>query len=197
MKKLLPFLLAVVKKDTPWALYNTLEARLDSVYDDDQAVRQMIKPIQDKYGMNSRQMDSLYRVMRVKDSINLAKVKSILGQYGWLGIIEIGEKGNLALFLEIQHSDSLTQVTYLPMMRQAVKDGKAKASNLALLEDRVLCQQGKPQLYGSQVTVLKTGKYGFFPIQDEKNVNKRRAEVGLGPLEYYARNFGIDYHLPK
>jgi hypothetical protein len=188
---------AIVKKDTPWALYHSIEARLDTVLDDDQSSRQMIDTLQKKYGIHSKKMDSLYKAMGKKDSINRVKVKGILGQYGWLSIDEIGERANLAIFLVIQHSDSLTQVTYLPVMRQAVKDGKAKASDLALLEDRVLCIQGKPQLYGSQVRVLRTGKYTLFPIQDERNVNKRRAEVGLEPLEVYARYFGIDYHLPK
>ncbi|HVU58852.1 MAG TPA: DUF6624 domain-containing protein [Puia sp.] len=209
MKKLLPFLLflsvlhahaqdsVIIKKDTPWALYHRIEARLDTVYRDDQSVRQLIDTVEKKYGMQSRQMDSLYAVMSIKDSVNLEKVTTILDKYGWLGINEIGERANLALFLVIQHADSLTQVTYLPMMRQAVKDGKAKGADLAMLEDRVLCEQGKPQLYGSQVKALKTGKYVFFPIQDERNVNKRRAEVGLEPLEAYARYFGIDYHLPK
>ena len=32
---------------------------------------------------------------------------------------------------------------------------------------------------------------------DEVNVNKRRASVGLGPLEEYAKYFGVDYVLPK
>lgn len=121
----------------------------------------------------------------------------ILDKYGWLGIDEIGEKANTALFMVIQHAGHSKQVKYLPMMRQAVKDGKAKANQLALLEDRVLADQGKPQIYGSQVRVTKTGKYEFFPIADERNVNKRRATVGLEPLEAYARYFGIDYHLPK
>ena len=182
---------------TPWALYHSIEKTLDSVMDNDQSSRRMIETIQKKYGMQSRQMDSLYEVMSIKDSIDLEKVTDILDKYGWLGIAEIGEKANLAIFLVIQHSDSLTQVTYLPKMRQAVKEGKAKPDDLALLEDRVLCEQGKPQIYGSQVKVLKTGKYVFFPIQDERNVNKRRAAVGLSPLEEYAHYYGIDYHLPK
>jgi hypothetical protein len=188
---------AAVKKDTPWALYHGIEAHLDTVYTDDQSGRQMIEATQNKYGNHSRQMDSLYKVMVKKDSINLVKVKAILEAYGWLGVNEIGEKANLAIFLVIQHSDSLTQVTYLPVMRQAVKDKRARASDLALLEDRVLCMQGKPQLYGSQVRVLKNGAYALFPIQDEANVNRRRAEMGLEPLEVYARYFGIDYHLPR
>jgi len=43
----------------------------------------------------------------------------------------------------------------------------------------------------------KTGKYEFFPIKDEADVNKRRASVGLEPLEEYAKYFEINYVLPK
>ncbi|MDO6435220.1 hypothetical protein Q4E93_31680 [Flavitalea sp. BT771] len=190
---------AGVKKDsvpaTPWALYHAIEARLDTVLDDDQSARRKLDEFSKQH--NTRRSDSLWKVIRKKDDANLAKVKDILDKYGWLGIDEIGEKANLALFLVIQHADSLTQVTYLPMMRLAVKDGKAKAEHLALLEDRVLTNQGKPQIYGSQVRTNRAGKNEFFPIGDEGNVNKRRAAVGLEPLEEYARNFGIDYHLPK
>ncbi|MBK9289300.1 MAG: hypothetical protein IPN38_16860 [Flavobacteriales bacterium] len=41
----------------------------------------------------------------------------------------------------IQHSDQVTQEKYLPMMREAVKNGKAQGSSLALLEDRVALGQ--------------------------------------------------------
>jgi hypothetical protein len=38
----------------------------------------------------------------------------------------------------------------------------------------------------------------LYPIDDEENVNARRAEVGLEPLaEYLKRAFGIDYATPK
>jgi len=208
MRKLLPVLfsflsLAVrgqdsagVKKDSiPWALYHTIEASLDTVFDEDQSDRQRLSDPSIQH--NRKRTDSLWKVIGKKDSINLGKVKAVLDQYGWLGINDIGEKANMTLFLVVQHADSLTQVTYLPMMRQAVQEGKARPENLALLEDRILTRQGKPQIYGSQVRTGKTGKYEFFPISDERNVDKRRAAVGLEPLEIYARNFGIDYHLPK
>jgi len=190
---------AGVRKDsvqpTPWALYHAIEARLDSILEEDQSGRRMLDDLSKKH--NTRKVDSLWKVIGKKDAANLANVKEILDKYGWLGINEIGEKANLALFLVIQHADSLTQVTCLPMMRQAVKEGKAKAEHLALLEDRVLTNQGKPQMYGSQVRTNRSGKNEFFPIADERNVNRRRESVGLEPLEEYARNFGIDYHLPK
>jgi hypothetical protein len=37
---------------------------------------------------------------------------------------------------------------------------------------------------------------GFHPIDDELNVNERRASMGLEPLEEYAKRFGFIYRLP-
>ena len=56
-------------------------------------------------------------------------------------------------------------------------------------------RQGKNQIYGSQVVNSKTGELVFYPIEDEKNVNIRRAKVGLQPIEEYAKYFGIEYKL--
>ena len=82
-------------------------------------------------------------------------------------------------------------------MRAAVNNGDAQSSHLALLEDRVALGQGKKQIYGSQIhRDMKTGKYFVAPIEDERHVNKRRADVGLEPLEVYAKLWGIDYQIP-
>lgn len=143
-------------------------------------------------------MDSLWKKIYYQDSINLIKVKNILDTYGWLGENIISKKGASTLFLVIQHSDSLTQVTYLPMLRKAVKKGNAAIQDLALLEDRILMTQGKEQLYGSQVKINeKTNQYEFYPIYDEKNVNRRRKKMKLNNLEEYAKFFKINYVLPK
>jgi hypothetical protein len=172
---------------------------LDSVFVNDQSDRDKIDEIEKKFGHNSTEMKRLEANMHIKDSINLIKVSSILDKYGWLGSETIGDRGNITLFLVIQHAESLkVQEKYLPLMRVAVKDGKAKGSNLALLEDRVALGEGKKQMYGSQVVQdSKTGKYSFSPIEDEPNVDSRRKEVGLGPLKEYARYFDIDYKLPS
>ena len=59
-------------------------------------------------------------------------------------------------------------------------------SNLAYLTDRVLLAEGKKQLYGTQFTVVD-GKWKPRPLEDEANVDKRRAEVGLPPLAEYTK----------
>lgn len=130
------------------------------------------------------------------DSCNLVQVESLIAKYGWLGKSFVGSKGNQAVFIVIQHADLATQEKYLPVMQKSVDEGESSASDFAMLQDRVLMRQGKKQIYGSQVVFSKTGEQVFYPIEDEKNVNARRAKVGLQPIEEYAKYFGIDYKLP-
>jgi hypothetical protein len=132
-------------------LNKPLATILDSVFYYDQNYRQQIGAIEKKYGKDSPELKTHFRLILEKDSINLLIVKKVLDEHGWLGADSIGEKGNTALFLVIQHADIQTQEKYLPMMREAVKKGNANPSSLALLEDRVALRQGKKQIYGSQI----------------------------------------------
>ena len=173
-------------------LNKPLIAALESIQKDDQNYRLQLKETKEKFGANSSQLLGVWKIIAEKDSLNLIKVTAILDKQGWLGADVIGEEGNYTLFLVIQHSPVETQEKYLPMMRQAVKNGNAAAGSLALLEDRVLLRQGKKQIYGSQIiTDPNTGKDTLYPIEDFPNVDKRRAAVGLQPLEEYAGEWGI------
>jgi hypothetical protein len=178
-------------------MYKDLMLRLDSIHVEDQKYRMKLDSIIAKHGLNSREMNALIKAMNTADSVNLIKVVRILDEHGWLSQEQIGGQRSATLFLVIQHSDLQTQEKYLPLMRQAVKDGKAQANQLALLEDRVALRQGKKQIYGSQITQDMNGKYSISPIEDEPNVNKRRAAVGLESLEEYVKRWGIDYKLPS
>jgi hypothetical protein len=173
-----------------------LVRELDTIFNDDQKYRRMIGDYQKKYANDSKEMQDFFQTIHEKDSINLVKVKAIIDRYGWLGADSIGQQGNSTLFLVIQHSDLGTQEKYLPLMKEAVKNDKASAADLALLIDRVEMGNNRPQIYGSQLT-MKGGEPAFHPILDEANVNKRRKEVGLEPLEDYARRFGIEYKIPR
>lgn len=173
-------------------LNKVLIRELDSIYKEDQQSRNRMNDIVQNYGYQSNEFHELAETMHKKDSTNLISIKKIIDHYGWLGEDVIGEEGNSTLFLVIQHSDQKTQEKYLPVMREAVKKGNAKASALALLEDRVALGQGKKQIYGSQIILdPKTGKDTLAPIEDFVNVDKRREAVGLEPLEEYVKYWGI------
>ena len=83
-------------------------------------------------------------------------------------------------------------------MRDAVKNGKANSSSLALLEDRVALRKGGKQIYGSQIgRDQETGEYFVSPLIDPENVDKRRAEVGLGPIADYISNWNMTWDVKK
>ena len=82
------------------------------------------------------------------------------------------------------------------MLREAVSHGKAKASNLALMEDRVLLGQGKKQIYGTQIGMdNQTQLYYVSPLDDPDNVDKRRAQVGLEPIAEYVKDWQIEWDI--
>ena len=169
-----------------------LIALLDSVIDEDQKYRMQIDSIKKSFGGESVEIQDHWKKIQFVDSVNLIIISKILDERGWLGPKVIGGSGNMTLFLVIQHSDSATQVKYLPMMRDAVKNRNATGSQLALLEDRVALKQGKKQIYGSQIGFDKeTEKYIVQNLEDPDNVDKRRAEVGLQPLADYVKRWDI------
>lgn len=195
-----PALIAAVKKNeeiTEAKLNKPLVEELKQILKDDQGPRLAIDSVQKKYGRNSPQLKDLWKKISYLDSINVIKVEAILDKHGWLGPDSIGPRGTQTLFLVIQHADIKVQEKYIQGLRDAVKKGNAFPDELALLEDRVALREGKKQIYGSQIgTDNKTGKAYIFPIEDEINVDKRRAEVGLQPLKDYVRQWGIDYKGP-
>jgi hypothetical protein len=91
----------------------------------------------------------------------------------------------------LQHADADRpfQKEGLALMKVAVDAKEASPGHYAYLVDRVLTGEGKKQLYGTQLT-QKDGKLVPLPIEDEANVDKRRAAMGLKPLKEYLESIG-------
>jgi hypothetical protein len=169
-----------------------LQKELLAIYVDDQEIRKDFMKIYIEKGSGHKLVDSIGKIMIYKDSLNLIKISKILDEKGWVGKDVVGAQANETLYLVIQHSPLQYQQKYLPMMREAVKKGNANSRNLAYLEDRIALREGKRQIYGSQIAINSiTGKSHISPLQDPDNVDKRRAEVGLGPIANYAKKNGL------
>lgn len=166
---------------------------LDSLLITDQQHRQMLDSVRGRFGFKSQEEASLWKIIQLADSLNMHVVDSVLKKYGWLGVDEVGREGNTALFLVIQHSNLKMQESCIPIMKEAVKNGKLEAGQLALLIDRIEMNNGRKQIYGSQIQETSNGTLVIYPITDEKNVDRRRAEVGLEKLADYVKYWGIDY----
>jgi tetratricopeptide (TPR) repeat protein len=185
---------AVAYNEQQLGKYKRIKDRLAEVFVLDQKYRNKFQSVIDSFGFNSREMKHLQRKMKKADAKNLKYVSNLIDKFGWISYDSIGVEGSNVLFMVIQHADSITQEKYLPLMQNAVKQNKALANQLAMLEDRVLLRRGLKQIYGTQVfwdDVAK--KWLLSPIEDEKDVDKRRAQVGLQPIRDYLKYFGIDY----
>ena len=167
---------------------------LEQIGASDQEYRNMLDSVVTAYGWDSDEVKELWVKQEAADSINLIRIREIIDRYGYPGTSLVGDHNRVA-WLVIQHADLATQEEYLPLLHEAAKEGELPMSAYALLIDRVRMRRGETQLYGSQIQ-MQEGTWVIHPIEDAPNVNRRRAEVGLGPIEEYVKQFGIEYTLP-
>lgn len=127
--------------------------------------------------------------MKAIDADDRAQMKRIILRYGWPGFDLVGTTDASTAWLIVQHSDEdkAFQKQCLPLLQAAVQKGQARPDELALLTDRILKGEGKPQTYGTQFVLGRDGGYIPYPIEDSSHVDQRRASVGLVPLADYAK----------
>ena len=87
----------------------------------------------------------------------------------------------------VQHQSPEFRRAVLPKLKSNVDGGQADAGNYAMVYDRTQRDQGKKQLYGTQLECLSGQTLSEAPIEEEASVNMRRAELGLFRAELYAR----------
>lgn len=120
------------------------------------------------------------------DSNNTAWMKSVVQHLGWPGVTLVGQDGQEAAFLLVQHADRDTafQIECLQLLRRAFAAGETTGQHLALLTDRIEVAAGHAQIYGTQA-LIENNRVIFHPIQDSASVDQRRSELGMVPLSRY------------
>lgn len=119
------------------------------------------------------------------------RMRAIVAEVGWPGRSLVGDDGCRAAGFIVQHAilDPGLQQECVALLEAAVAADEAWPFMLALLADRVRVEQGRPQLYGTQlVGGAVPGSLEPWPIEDPAAVDQRRQAVGLPPLaEHIAR----------
>ena len=83
------------------------------------------------------------------------------------------------------------------MLEEAFKKGEAQPLRYAKMKDRILMEEGKKQLYGTQIKFENMLREPY-QIKDPEYVDQRRAEIGLGPLSPYLKaKFDIDWSVSQ
>ena len=151
---------------------------LDMVYESDQRIRK---------SKNSDQND--FAKLAKEDHRNQELVISIIEKCGMPTLEEVNELQMNAIWLGLQHTNKKYRKKYFPQVEEAVNRGDLTKSQYALMKDRILMDEGKPQLYGSQI---KNGK--LYKLESPETVNERRKEMGLEPIEDYLKYFNIEFN---
>jgi peptidoglycan/xylan/chitin deacetylase (PgdA/CDA1 family) len=112
---------------------------------------------------------------------NADRLAEILDRYGWPTAAVVGEEAARAAWLIAQHADRQLDVQRraLRLLADSVDRGEASARDLAFLRDRVRVNEGRPQVYGTQVAAVVDGAPVPWPCVEPDRLDERRAEVGI------------------
>ncbi len=170
-----------------------LRAELLQIRQLDQRIRQLYLRENQKEVKDSLLLSSISHEWRQIDERNTKRICEILDSYGWPGKQRVGYNACFATWLVIQHADVKWQKKYLPLFREASVKGELPGSIVAMMEDRILMNDGLPQKYGSQITKDEQGNPIVYKLQDPSKVNQWRTELGMDPLQEYAKRFGVSW----
>ncbi|PZT68732.1 hypothetical protein DN402_13570 [Streptomyces sp. SW4] len=119
------------------------------------------------------------------------RLREIMDEYGWPTAELVGEEAARAAWLVAQHADRQLDVQRraLQLMQQAVSAGSAGPRELAFLRDRTLVNEGRKQVYGTQIAGVKDGAPVPWPCEEPERLDELRAEVGIEPFDEYVARF--------
>lgn len=161
---------------------NTIKNELKEILRLDQEPRERIVEAWHNSPQDTALHVSIAAEILRNDSINLVRVCDILDNYPLI----FGEE-NEVLWVVIQHSSLELQKHYLPKFIAAARKGLLRGELVAVMQDRIACWSGKPQVYGSQGTINDNGIFVPSEIEDIENVNARRSSMGMVSLEEYIK----------
>ena len=118
-------------------------------------------------------------------------LKEIVLTQGWPDNKSYDGHAEAAAFMIVQHADYDLEFQELchAHMLAGLKKGKNSVGFLAFLTDRILCNKGKHQRFGTQIREVTNGCFVPKPIEDPEKIDVLRRDVGLTESlsEYFLR----------
>ena len=170
---------------------------LEQMYDTDQGHRAKVRDlIQGETPPDPSVLMPLLGQMRQADQQHQQTLQTIIDIHGFPTVAKTSQKAVDGAFFIIQHSSPDLMQQYLPQVRQAANRGDLAKKYLAMLEDRLLVFQGKPQLYGTQPKPSINGSRSnlVWPIANFEQLDQRREAMGLPPFDEYLAASGLTYN---
>lgn len=187
-----------------------LKKQLDSVMILDQKYRDTLSLLMDPIKQDSmakslklsvKQANGHYWTLQDRlDSLNVVFVEDVFKKYGYPGKSIVDTPTNKVAWFIIQHSPKIHQ--YIGMMKMAADENELPFHLYAMMLDRDLMNEGKEQIYGTQISCQKFKKIKdqciVWPIKDPANVNERRKKAGFPTtVEQNATRLDVTYRVIK
>lgn len=165
---------------SPSPIPHTVREELVQLGMDDQAIRQDLTP--------KRMQDTMFaKQLLHDDSARTSRLRSIIEEYGWPDSVRVGSEASKAAFLILQHSPVHEfQQEMLPTIEDLAEKGAIPRDEAALLVDRVLVREGRPQRYGTQFSLVD-GRLVMDSVVDPSGLNERRRQMGLPTMDEYVQ----------
>lgn len=171
--------------------------RFDSIIDDEidthlamhqehtQAKQALLLMIQEDQGLRRQALRTghLYNNAQATElnKKHVAILKNIIRQFGWPSQETFNEDCSFAAWLIAQHANHDLDFQKQARNNVSYLDERFAPIYWVFLTDRILANENKPQLYGTQYA--QDGI--LWPINDPDNLDKRRKAMQLSPMEKY------------
>ena len=128
--------------------------------------------------------NSYHPKMKALHDRNAKRLDEIVDEYGWPGKSMVGEEAAQAAWLVLQHAiahPALQRKCFLLLVEQ-IHAGEISPREMAMLEDRIRCFEGRPQRFGTQFDWDEQTMMSPLPMDDVNLVEERRKQIGLPPM---------------
>ncbi len=144
--------------------------------------------VREGFGVGGQVDSARIIAMMHTDSANTEWLKAWVAEWGWPTADQVGTEAVMAAFLIVQHAvhDTSFMRAMLPAIEESHRRGDLDGGSVAMLTDRLEVKAGRPQLYGTQLS-LRDGRWVLDSIADSAQVDQRRRRMGLPPLSEYLR----------
>ena len=125
--------------------------------------------------------------MEEADRRTAGPIQAIFDRYGVPTYDMVGVQAAKDFVVMVQHQSPGLRLAVLPKLKANVDAGQGEPGTYALVYDRTQRDLGRKQLYGQQLECANGKALELAPIEDAKNVDLRRAELGLMRIDLYVQ----------
>lgn len=117
------------------------------------------------------------------DKRHTKRMKAIIAQIGWPTLSNWGSEAARDARILVQHADHDPEFQRhcLELMKALLPD-EVDIREFVYLADRVCINEGRPQLYGTQLRPNEEGMYEPYNLDDLEAVQERRRMIGMEEL---------------